>query len=324
MRLHPTERTLLVVSSALAIVDAGLMWWKDIDANIDVFVFSIAFAIVFIGIGQVYRIWRPNEAISLTMHMLGFFTLYSLFCAVFNLVLLPRPAAPIDAFLVRIDAWFGYSWPEWCAWVANHPALNSMLRTVYGLTLAQLLITFVLLGFHSDRRRLHAAALTLVISSLAVISCWAIFPSGGASAYWTLAPDIDAIVRPTVDSRHGAELYRLYSEGVRDLSGLGTTGLIGFPSFHTVMGLTALVAAWPYRAFRWTLLFFGAFLFPSILIHGAHNLVDVAAGASITLVAWRISLRLFDAQERTGRARGTAPALGLARTAEGCISPRPP
>ena len=298
MAFHPVERTILRITGALAVADAFLIWWKDILVGIDFFAFSLGLAGLFIVIGQIYRRYRDSERIALTTHLIGLFTAYSVFCALFNLVLLPRPAPPIDAALVRVDAWLGYSWPAICAWIADYPVLNSIIRTVYKLTLVQLLLGFVLLGLLLDRRRLHAAALATVIASLAVILCWALFPSGGASAYWTLAPEIDRIVRPIVDSAHGARLYRLYSEGVHDLSALGATGLIGFPSFHTVMGLVSLIAVWPYRAFRITLLVFGAFLLPGILIHGGHNLVDVIAGAAITGIAWRLSLAIFDALER--------------------------
>ena len=305
MRFYPAERTILLITGALALVDAFLIWWKDIVVGIDFFAFSLLFAAFFVIVGQIYRVYRDAEGVALIMHVFGIFTAYSVFAALFNLVLLPRPGVPIDAFLVRVDAWFGYSWPAMCAWIADYPVFNAMLRAVYSLTLAQLFFAFVLLGALSDRRRLHAAALTLVISSLTVILCWAMFPSGGASAYWTLDPEIDRIVRPMVDSEHGAMLYRIYREGVHDLSALGVTGLIGFPSFHTVMGLVSIIAVWPYRPFRYTLLVFCALLFPAILIHGGHNLVDVFGGAAITAVAWWLSLKIFDAQTRIERAANT-------------------
>lgn len=301
MVFHPIERLILMLVGAFAVVDVFLAWWKGIHVSVDFFLFSLGIGGLFIAVGQIYRRWRDSERIALTMHAIGLFILFSIVGSLFNVLLLPRPTAPIDATLVQIDAWLGYSWPALCAWVADYPLLNAVLRFAYQLTLAQLFVAFVLLGMSLDRRRLHAGALAMVIAAIAVIFCWAMFPSGGASAYWTLDPEIDRIVRPVVNSEYGALLYRLYEDGVRNIDSLQVTGLIGFPSFHTVMGLISLIVVWPYRAFRITLLVVNSMLAPAILIHGGHNLVDVFGGAIISLATWRVGLAVFDAYERASR-----------------------
>jgi hypothetical protein len=298
MAFHPAERTVILVSGALAAADAFLIWWKDIVVDLEVFAIVLCIGSVFIGLGQIYRHYRDSERIALTMHAFGLYIIYWLFCGVFNTVLLPLRSEPIDAALVRADAWLGYSWPDLCAWIAGYPVLNVILRTVYSLTASQLLLSFVLLGFLLDRQRLHTAMLTTVLGSLMVIFCWALLPSAGASAYWVLAPEIDSAVQPAVDSAHGAELYRLYKYGVHDLTTISVKGLVGFPSFHTVMAFISIVAVWPYRAFRNALLVAGIFLFPAILIHGGHNLVDLIAGLAIAVIAWLLSSVIFEAQER--------------------------
>ena len=298
MAFHPIERLILMIVGAFVVVDGFLAWWKGIGVSANFFVFSLGSGLLFIALGQVYRRWRDSERIALTTHVIGLFILFSMVGSLFNVLLLPRPAAPIDAMLVRIDAWLGYSWPSLCAWIADYPFLNSVLRIVYQLTLVQLFVAFVVLGMLLDRRRLHAGALAMVLAAIAGILCWAMFPSGGASAYWTLAPEIDRVVRPIVSSEYGAMLYRLYEEGVPHIDSLQVTGLIGFPSFHTVMGLVSLIAVWPYRVSRLALLVVNALLAPAILIHGGHNLVDVIAGVFISIVAWRAGLAVFDAYER--------------------------
>lgn len=298
MVFHPAERTIILVTGALAVASALLIWWKGIVVGPDFFAFSIGFAALMIGIGQVYRQVRDSERIALVTHVLGLYIGYTVFGALFNTVLLPRPSAPIDATLVAIDAWLGYSWPAMCAWIAQYPLFNALSRVVYQLTLVQLLVAFILLGMVLDRRRLHAAALAMVIATLISIFFWALFPSGGASAHWTLDPEIAKAANPLAGSAYGAEVNRLLREGVSDLSTLAVGGLIGLPSVHTVMGLVSLIAVWPYRVFRNGLLVFSIFLFPAILVHGGHHLVDVIAGAGVTAVSWILGLRIYDAQER--------------------------
>jgi hypothetical protein len=301
---HPAERTILMITAALGVADLFLVWWKAIAVGPEFFAFSLGFAALMICIGQVYRQVRDSERIALVTHILGLFVAFSAVGALFNILLLPRPAAPIDATLVAIDAWLGYSWPAMTAWFADHPTLNAAVRKVYTLTLIQLLVAFILLGAILDRRRLHAAALGTVVASLATMFCWALLPSGGAAAYWTLDADVERLVRPIVNSAYGAELNRLFGEGVSDLSALGVTGLIGFPSFHTVMALISLIAVWPYRAARYPMIAVCLVLFPGILVHGGHNLVDVLAGAAITAASWAFGLAVYDAQAR-GEARAT-------------------
>ncbi|MER9373199.1 phosphatase PAP2 family protein [Mesorhizobium sp. M0491] len=298
MVLLPAERTILTVALALVAVCMFLAWDKNVTLALDSYGFSVGFAVVMIAIGQFYRRVRKAERIALSTHVLALFVFYSVPAALFNLLLLPRPFAPIDATLVRMDAWLGYSWPDACAWISRYPRLSDILRQVYTLTLAQILFAFLFLGMANDRRRLHAAALATVFGSLATIFCWALFPSSGASAYWTLAPEIDRIVRPVVNSAYGSELNRLLVEGVTDISELQVTGLVGFPSFHTVMALMSLIAIWPYRLARLALILVNTALLPAILIHGGHNLMDVLGGTVITVISWWLGLRVFEAQDR--------------------------
>lgn len=298
MSLHPAERALVMVTAALAAVDFALLWWKGIAFGWGFFAFSLGFAALMLAIGQVYRRWRDSERIALVAHVLGLFVAYSLFGALFNIALLPRPTAPVDQSLVQFDAWLGYSWPAFCAWIAEYPAFNEIVRAVYKLTLVQLLVAFIVLGVILDRHRLHTAALATVVASLVTIGLWAVFPSGGAAAFWTLDEEVGRIVRPIVNSAYGVELNRLFREGVSDLSALGITGLIGFPSFHTVMALVSLAAVWPYRLPRLAALVPTALLVPGILVHGGHNLADMLAGIAITAAAWPLAKRIIAALER--------------------------
>ncbi len=88
---------------------------------------------------------------------------------------------------------------------------------------------------------------------------------------------------------------------------MGVTGLVGFPSFHTVMALMALFALWPYRIARFVLVPVSLLLLPGILAHGGHNLMDVLAGAAIAVGSWMLGLRIYDAQTRLAEAARPAP-----------------
>jgi hypothetical protein len=294
----PVERTILTMTLAIGVVCIVLAWQKNIAVEPTQYWFSIIVAVVMLSVGQVYRQFRNSERIALTANALALFVAYSVPASLMNVLLLPRPSRPVDAILVKIDSWFGYSWPDACAWVANYPFLSDVLRAMYPLTLAQLLFTFMFLGMANNARRLLIAALATVLASLVTIFWWAFVPSAGASAYWTLSPEISRIVRPAADSAYGAEIYRLLAEGVRGSADLNTTGLVGFPSFHTVMVLMSLIAVWPYRALRYPLIALTALMVPAILIQGGHNLCDVFGGVVVTAIGWRSARLIYDAKER--------------------------
>ncbi|WP_292859604.1 phosphatase PAP2 family protein [Mesorhizobium sp.] len=285
-----------------------LAWDKEITVALDSHSFSIGFAVVMVLLGQFYRQVRRAERIALTAHALALFILFSVVASLFNLLLLPRYSPPIDATLVAIDAWFGYSWPDACAWISQYPLLSDILRQVYALTLVQILFVFLFLGMAKDRRQLHAAMLATVFAALVTIFCWALLPSSGASAYWTLDPEIDRVVRPIVSSAYGAELNRMLVDGIKDISAIHVTGLIGFPSFHTVMALMSLMAIWPYFFGRLGLILVNVALLPAILIHGGHNLMDVFGGVVVTIGCWRLGMRAFEAQQRRSCSSGTLEA----------------
>ncbi|WP_432283342.1 phosphatase PAP2 family protein [Aminobacter sp. BA135] len=307
MVLHPVERVIMTIIGALIFVDVFLIFWKGIVVGLEFFLAStiLGFLLAVVGqIGRRYGWQRVGDTTTATSLFVG----YAVACALFNLVLLPRPSVPIDSVLVRIDGWLGYSWPVLCAWIANYPAFNDLLRAIYLMTTPQYVGTMILLGVLLDRRRLLGMAFGTVLGSLTGIFIWALFPSGGASAHWKLDEEIDKIVRPVVDSRYGAELYRLYAEGVVDVATIEVTGLIGFPSFHAVMGLITLLAAWPYHVFRLGLIGMNLLLAPAILVQGGHNLVDLIAGIAITFVVWRVGLAIYDALDRPATSVTLSPA----------------
>lgn len=297
LRFHPAERTFMRMIAALAIASIVLGTWKGVAFDPSSMVSPAIFSIAFIALGQYYRIFRNGERIALVATVIGLFAPWSFVVSIFNILLLPRQNAAIDALLVQWDAMLGYSWPEFCAWYAQYPMLVDITRGVYKLTLLQLLFTLMFLGLANDKRRLHTAALALIFTSLVTVFFWALFPSNGASAYWTLDPEIDRLVRPVVDSAYGAELKRQLVESVASISQIKAKGMIAFPSFHTIMALMTLIAVWPYWIPRVLLLAVNAILLPGILAFGGHHLMDVFGGAAVTVACWLVAARVYHAQQ---------------------------
>ncbi len=292
--LYSIERTILMVTATLAGTGILLIWMKQVPLEFQPFVMPVSFGLLFLFAGQLYRTIRSNEQIGLMCTSIGLFILFSISGAVYNAALLPLPFPPQDASLVAIDGWFGYSWPVWSAHLAQFPILADLLRGIYILALPGLQMVLVYLSLQRDRRSVHVLALTCVIATVSTISIWVFFPTAGPGGYWVLAPEIHAALQPIADSSYGAKLNRMFAFGIRDFSDFKTIGLIGFPSFHIVMGFAPLLVIWPKKALRLPFLAFFILLIPATLIHGAHHLMDIVGGIANAVIAFWIAQKTYD------------------------------
>ena len=297
LRFYPAEKTILMTAAAIGVSAVVLAQTKGIAVDYTLFIKPALAALVFVALGQMLRRTGQYERPALLTTLIGIFAFDALVFSTYNVMLLPRHMAPVDEMLVRIDAYLGYSWPEFATWVSRHPWLADALRAVYNKTLVFLLLGYCVLAVAGRRERLHMAAYTSLFASLITIGLWSAFPSAGASGFWTLDPAVDAIVRAPVNSEYGARLNALIVHGVHDMKELNVGGLIGFPSYHTVMIAVAAIAVWPFAWLRWIGAALLAVTIPSILLHGGHNLVDVLAGALITATSWAIATKVHAVQE---------------------------
>jgi membrane-associated phospholipid phosphatase len=166
-------------------------------------------------------------------------------------------------------------------------------------SMPQLIAVILILGFSGRAADLHLFLLTGLVGALLTISCWAFFPSFGATAFYAVPQDLLTTMPIIVGPEYGAELKRLAAQGVSYISPKDVLGLIGFPSFHTVM---SLMSVWFMARFRlaWPVfVVINALMLPAIIVQGGHHLSDVLGGAaafavSLTFCTWvlgRLSLR---------------------------------
>ncbi len=289
MRLLPAERFIVNVILALAVIDAALIAHKGVSVDVAGYLAAFSTGGSMIAIGQFYRRFRQNEGIALATTAAGLFIVFTLVGSVFNYLLLPIRFGPYDDVLIRMDAALGYSWPDFISWMANHVWFGALLRFVYMSSMPQLLLVILILGFTRRTFELHRFLLTGVIAGMGTICVWSVFPTFGASASETFPADAQAALPIIVGTEYGAELMRLGREGVSYITPKDALGLIGFPSFHTVM---ACLSVWFMRGYRRVLPVFIAVnlvMIPAILVQGGHHLMDVLGGLAIFAVSMKLS-----------------------------------
>jgi hypothetical protein len=312
MRFLPAERFIAIIVAILAIADLALITRGGIAVDWPGYAGAIALGGGSVALGLIYRKIGRDDGIALATISAGLFILFTIAGSVFNYMLIPFAGERIDAELMRVDAILGYDWAVYVAWMAQHGWLMPVLGAIYISSLPQLIVVTVILGFSRRREQLHRFMLTGIFGALTAIAIWGIAPSSGPSAVVTVAEAVAANASLVVTPAYGAELNRLFAEGVILLSPRDTLGLIAFPSFHTVM---ALMSVWfiPRRAALFLpFLTVNILMMPAILLHGGHHLVDLFAGIilfAFALVASnRVAARL-EAMERGPSAANAAPEL---------------
>ncbi|MGC4026522.1 MAG: phosphatase PAP2 family protein [Mesorhizobium sp.] len=271
----------------------------------------LVFAGTFLLAGQILRRYFPNGRTELISNALGLSFLFSGPCSLLNLLVLPLASNPVDAQLIAFDSYFGYSWQAACTWVASVPLLSEVLWQAYELTFPLLIVSMIFLALMGDRKRLYTVILGVTYASLGTLFIWTLFPTAGPAGLQVLSPEVARIVHPSGNSAHALEIYDIMRKGVTDLTGPEYSGLIGFPSFHTVMLLFGLAAVWPYRPINYIFAAIQLVTLPSILVIGGHHLADIFGGVAMTLLCWWAASRTYSAPSFSRSSAGgeLAPAL---------------
>jgi len=286
MLFLPAERFILTIIATLLLLGGILIVVKGVEIDFTGYAGLASIGISSLALGQYYRLFRPDIRISATLTAAGLFLIFSMAGSIFNYMLLPIRFVPIDAYLSRIDAAFGFDWPSFVMWIATYPLFGDLLRLVYFSSLPQLVLVILVLGFFVDIATLHRFLLTGILGALLSILCWSFFPSFGASSVYQLPQTVLQAMPIAVGPTYGAELVRLGQEGVSYLTPRNVLGLIGFPSFHTVMACMSVCFVTRIRFVFWPLAVVNLVMVPAILVQGGHHLSDVFGGVAIFCIAY--------------------------------------
>lgn len=258
------------------------------------FVSGFVFYGTIMAFGLWFRLFGRLPRLSATLIALGFFPIFASLLAMINYLQFPLARPLIDAHLMRIDAALGYDWAAGVAWLAERPRLSAAMAFVYLMALPQLGILLLWLGLTGRLVQLHRLVLTGMIAGMLTVAFWTAFPSFGPSPHVDLDPETARRAGVLVTNAYGAHLMDLAANGIAVIDKHQILGVIGFPSFHIVMGV---LAAWFARGTRlaWPMALSCAVMVPATALHGGHHLVDLAGGAAAFALALWLCGRLLPA-----------------------------
>jgi hypothetical protein len=276
----PEKFVIKLIFTMVAMI-IGLGWAKGIKIEFLSFTLAIAICLFFLGLGQFYRRVRIHEPIAASATVFGLAFMLTQFAVALNYMYLPYAYFGFDQQLAMFDASMAFVWSDFVRFFADYGLAIDALRIVYSSSFNQIILVIVVLGLASKIDDLHVYMVTLAIGVLICISIWSLFPSSSPVGFQPLADDVAKQLNLTLNAARGAELRRLAVEGITAYPPKAMEGLIGFPSFHTVMLVATVYAVRNVKLVFWPALMWNLAMFPAILIHGAHNLVDVFGGLAV-------------------------------------------
>jgi len=195
-----------------------------------------------------------------------------------------------DTAFAHADDVLGLDWLAWANFVSRHPLFLRAQWIAYGSYIWQPAVAVVVLALRRPREGNAELFNALFISLVLTLVTVALFPAIGALA----ALGLNAPAAPIVHILREAPAAHP----------LPYSGIVAFPSFHTVMAILFVYAS---RGSRY--LFPAAFLLNALVVisvplGGDHYFVDVFGGAVVSFIGITIARTMA----RASRHRGIHPA----------------
>jgi membrane-associated phospholipid phosphatase len=292
VELSSAERLLLgvaigteVLAFILSQLFGRVVYWTP-------FLCSYLAALGFVIVGAYVRTTKGKPRIALILQGIGFYMAFMSASSVLIYTLLPLPNPMVDTFLTQTGHWIGYDWGAFVATMIQYPMVSFLLGVVYHSALFQLLLTIGLLAYYGRSVELYRFILVAMIALTITVAIWWRWPSVGYVGVLPYSVDEMNAAGLYFKPNKGELLTRLIQEGPSAIYPGAITGVVGFPSFHTVMAL--LVAWYCRRTFLFLpILLVNVAMIPAILLHGGHHAIDVLGGLLIFILSVQLANRLI-------------------------------
>jgi len=291
-------RTLLLI--ILVVLVAIEFAWQQIGHfSVDVRLYgAIMFLfLAFMAGAYFYDRVRKNSCISSLLFGLGFIFASAASLNIINYLGLTVAGSRVDDLLAAMDRAIGVDWPALMRFAAAHPRFNMILLVAYKLSVWQVTILLILLGWKDRNGTIEQLCLALITSGLITVGTWILFPSFGAITVYGLPQAVAERLPLSLNLDYARALLYLQAHGPGFISPATIKGLVGFPSFHTAQ---AIVVAWYARKLGvlfYPFMMFNILVVASTPIQGGHHVVDVIAGVAVAAFAiWlanRVASRLI-------------------------------
>jgi len=213
-------------------------------------------------------------------------------------------AAPFqDSVLIEADRAMGFKWLDLYNLFMANPVMFDINSALYRLIVPLPYVMMTVLAFSGDYRRLWVLMLAWGVCLAFTIAIYPLFPAVGPYEYF----HIDQTTAPKALSAYpwlfDEKIAAIRDHGQRVVDPKDFIGLVSLPSFHMA---SAVLLAWAALTIRWigkptAALSLGMGL--AAAISGSHYLIDLIAGAGLSILSLWIAMRLTPVKTETPRRR---------------------
>lgn len=212
-----------------------------------------------------------------------------------------------DAALDNLDHALGFDWKGLLAVMHQWPKFFKVMHLIYLSLSLQMVAVVLLLGFTGRLYWLRVFMLAFMFAALITIAISVVLPAEGAWLHYGIRGDLGAM---PLSHTSWPIFFALRDGSFRLLMGIGTEGVITFPSLHAALALILVASFWPVLTARWIIICINSLMLAATLIDGSHYLADVLAGIGIALVcvaAARMLVMQLAGSQHTGATRDVVP-----------------
>ena len=297
MKFSRAEEYVLWLTGTALLACACLAYAKSVTIDLNSFAFPVACNLAMLAVGQFYRIVRPDERIAAVITAISFLMFSGMVFSLLTYLQLPYRVHGGDQFIAKIDALLGFHWASIVVVASKFPLFCDLLKQVYLSCAWQIAGTILALGLAKRLPEIGKFTLSLLIGAAITVQIWALFPTSTPAAFQPLPEDVAQRLGLVVSPDQGAWLAQISYNGLATIGHETMVGIVGFPSYHTVLALTTLYFSRHVPIAHVPIALLTFLMVPAILIHGSHNLTDIFGGIAVTAVSIAIARKLVDGRQ---------------------------
>lgn len=194
-----------------------------------------------------------------------------------------------DHNLLAFDTALGIDLVALRSTVGRSETASYILQIAYHKTVVQIMLGLIVLFVLADRyRHLRKVVSVYTLGVLATMILMTLLPALGAYPYLNMAAVDAGYLAGAGTENYVAHYLGLRDGSLREFPSTGWRGIVTFPSFHTIITLTAAYAMYPIRWLFWPSALFSCVVMFATLPVGGHYTIDVIGGLAIfaASVAW--------------------------------------
>jgi hypothetical protein len=231
--------------------------------------------LVLLGGAAIARWERPESRAARAAEVVALWLAFATACNILS-YLMATLALPLqDEPLASIDNTLGFPWLTIFQWVSRYPLLHHLLSTCYQSLTPETIVLGIWLAWERQDQRVHDFFWAAYLAGLMTSVLSALVPAAGAFVQYG-EPDRAVWLDDLTTLRTGLNLHFALAD---------MTGIVTFPSYHTVLAMLVIYIARGSGVVGRLLVVWNVIMLFSIPSIGGHYFVDMIGGGIVLAIS---------------------------------------